>query len=99
MHYKTFPKTVDGSNYPMWEEVMLSEKEEFIEEEKAKRESIKMMRKCIDEAKKLLEDMGMREYQPDILNIALTLFRKRASHVVYWKDNRCKEKFDGKNKK
>jgi len=99
MHYKTFPKTVDGSNYPMWEEVMLSEKEEFIEEEKAKRESIKMMRKCIDEAKKLLEDMGMREYQPDILNIALTLFRKRASHVVYWKDNRCKEKFDRVNKR
>lgn len=99
MHYKTFPRTVDGSSYPVWEEVALSEKEEFIEEQKAKRENIKMMRKCVDEAKKLLEEMGMREYQSDILNIALSLFRKQASHVVYWKDNRCKEKFDGKNKK
>lgn len=99
MHCKTFPRTVDGSNYPVWEEVVLSEKEEFIEEQKAKKENIKLMRKCLDEAKKLLEDMGMREYQSDILGVALALFRKHASHVVYWKDSRCKEKFDRKNKK
>ncbi|MFC1734205.1 hypothetical protein ACFL6I_28205 [candidate division KSB1 bacterium] len=61
--------------------------------------SKKLMRKCIDEAKKLLEEMGFREYQSDILGIALALFRKQSSHIVYWKDNRCKEKFDRKTKK
>jgi len=94
MHYKTFPRAVDGSNYPTWEEITLTEKEEFVEDEKAKRENITLMKQCIDEARKMMEEKGLAEYQTDLINIALSLFRKRASHVVYWKDNRCKEKFD-----
>ncbi|HLC99232.1 MAG TPA: hypothetical protein VJC00_04465 [Candidatus Nanoarchaeia archaeon] len=94
MHYKSFPKTIEGSSYPVWEEFSLTEKEEFIEEQKARRDNISLMRKCIEDAKKLMDGEGMAEYQSDVLGIALSLFRKRASHVVYWKDNRCKEKFD-----
>ena len=94
MHFKTFPRTVDGHSYPVWEEIILSDKEELISEQQAKRENLKLMKRCLDDAKKLLEDMGFREYQSDILGIALTMFRKQASHVVYWKDSRCKEKFD-----
>lgn len=97
MHFKSFPKTIEGSTYPMWEEVTLTEKEEFVEEQKARRENISLMRKCIEDAKKLMEQQGMAEYQSDVLGIALSLFRKRASHVVYWKDRRCKEKFDFRN--
>jgi hypothetical protein len=97
MHFKSFPRTIEGSNAPVWEEIMLTPKEEFVEEQKARRENIGLMRKCIEDAKKLMEQEGMAEYQSDVLGIALTLFRTRASHVVYWKDNRCKEKFDFKN--
>lgn len=97
MHFKSFPRTVEGSSYPLWEEVTLTPKEEFVEEQKARRDNIDLMKKCIEDAKKLMEGQGMAEYQSDVLNIALSLFRKRASHVVYWKDNRCKEKFDFKN--
>ncbi|MFC1753162.1 hypothetical protein ACFL96_07175 [Thermoproteota archaeon] len=99
MHFKSFPKTIEGSTYPQWEEITLTEKEEFIEEQKARRDNISLMRKCIEDAKKLMDNEGMAEYQSDVLGIALTLFRKRSSHVVYWKDRRCKEKFDLKNGK
>lgn len=94
MHFKSFPRTIDGSSYPVWEEITLTPKEEFIEEQKARRDNIDLMNKCVEDAKKFMEEHGLVEYQTDVLNIALTLFRKRASHVVYWKDNRCKEKFD-----
>ena len=94
MHYKTFPKTMMGTTQPIWEEVVLTPKEEFVEEQKARRDYLNVLKICIDDARKIMEEKGMPEYQADIMNIALTLFRKRASHVVYWKDSRCKEKFE-----
>lgn len=97
MHFKSFPKTIEGSSYPTWEEVVLSPKEEFVIEQKARQENISLLRKCVEDAKKLMEDEGFAEYQSDVINMALSLFRKRASHVVYWKDSMCKEKFDMKN--
>ena len=56
MHFKSFPKTIEGSTYPMWEEVILTEKEEFVEEQKARRDNISLMRKCVEDAKKLMEE-------------------------------------------
>ena len=97
MHFKAFPKAVEGSNYPVWDEITLTPKEEFVEEQKARRENIALMKRCVEDAKKMMEKEGMAEYQSDVLGIALALFRKRASHVVYWKDNRCREKFEFKN--
>ncbi len=37
---------------------------------------IQKMKKCIKIAQKLLEDIGCREYQSDILGIALAFYRK-----------------------
>jgi len=36
----------------------------------------------------------LTDYQTDIVNIAISLFEKRASHSVYWKESKAKEKFD-----
>ena len=78
---------------PVWREIDLSHEEEFNEEQKARREYATLMKVCVDDAKRILEEKGMPEYQSDVVNIALTLFRKRASHVTYLKDNKCRDKF------
>jgi hypothetical protein len=91
---KTFPRTVKGSSYPIWEEVSLTTEEESEEEVKARQENIKLMESCIDDARKIMRDKGLKDYQTDIINMAISLFEKRASHSVYWKERRCKNKFD-----
>ena len=91
---KSFPKTIEGSAYPKWEEVFLKDEEERETEQKAKAENTKIMKECIDDAKAILEDRGFKGFKEDILTIAIPLFEKRASHVVYWKESKCKEKFD-----
>ena len=95
---KSFPKTVEGSAYPKWEEVFISEEEEIEIEQKAREEHIKIMQECIDDAKALIEEKGFKGFKEDILKVAVPLFEKRASHNVYWKESRCKEKFDAVNK-
>jgi len=91
---KSFPKTIEGSSYPQWEEVFLTEEEEREEERKCREENIKLMKECIDDAKKIILEKNMKEYQTDIINMAISLFEKRASHSVYWKESKAKEKFD-----
>ncbi len=91
---KSFPKTIEGSSYPQWEEVFLTEEEEKEEERKCREENIKLMKECIDDAKKIIQEKSMKEYQTDIINMAISLFEKRASHSVYWKESKAKEKFD-----
>ena len=91
---KSFPRVVKGSNYPVWEEVFLSDDEEAEVEGKAWDENVGLMKECIEEAKKILLGMGMEEDHEDIVSIAISLFEKRGSHLVYHKEARCKEKFD-----
>ena len=93
---KSFPKTIDGSNYPKWEEVFLNEKEESLIDKKAKQENIELMKECIIDAKKIISESNLKEYQTDIINMAIALFEKRASHSVYHKETFAKEKFDKK---
>ena len=95
---KTFPRTLKGSNYPIWEEVELSDKEEKEIEELSKKENIELMKVCIDKAKDILNEKGMKDYQSDVVNIAGLLFEKVASHSVYHKEKRAKENFDKKFK-
>ncbi len=95
---KSFPKTIEGSTYPRWEEVFLTDEEEQDIERKAREESIKIMKECIDDAKALIEEKGFKGFKEDILKVAVPLFEKRASHTVYWKESKCKEKFDEVNK-
>lgn len=91
---KSFPKTIGGTAYPKWIEVSLTEDEENQIEEDCRQENIRVMQQCIDDAKSLIEQKGFKGFKEDILTVATILFEKRASHVVYWKENKAKEKFD-----
>jgi|TARA_B100002003_G_C13590961_1_gene305610 hypothetical protein len=91
---KSFPKTVDGSAYPKWQEVFLTDEDEREIEQRAREENIKVMQECIDDAKMLIEEKGFKGFKEDILKAAIPLFEKRASHSVYWKERKCKDKFD-----
>jgi len=91
---KSFPRTTDKSAYPVWEEVFLTGEEEQEEGKKCREENIQLMKECIDDAKQLIESKGFKGFKEDILKVAVSLFEKRASHVVYWKERRAKEKFD-----
>ena len=91
---KTFPRTVKGSNFPRWEEVSLTEEEELLEGQKARIQNISLMKKCIDDAKMIFEDKDLKRYQTDLVRTAISLFEKLASHSVYWKERKAKEKFD-----
>ena len=95
---KSFPKTIEGSTYPRWEEVFITDEEEKEIEQKAREENINIMKECIDDAKALIEEKGFKGFKEDILKVAVPLFEKRASHSVYWKESKCKRKFDEVNK-
>ncbi|MBI2499328.1 hypothetical protein HYV88_03745 [Candidatus Woesearchaeota archaeon] len=96
--FKTFPRTLKGGSYPVWEEVVLSDEEEKKAEIQAREENISLMKDCIDEAKKILAEKGFKFYQSDVVNLAISIFDKIASHQVYYKENKAKEKFDEKFK-
>ena len=73
---KSFPRTTDKSAYPKWEEVYLSEEEEALEEKKARDENIKLMQECIRDARKIMKEENLKNYQTDLINIAISLFEK-----------------------
>jgi len=89
---KRYPKHVEGSSYPKWVEVALSDAEEREVEAKARTENIRIFKECVIDAKQIVEESKLAE--KDIVNIARELFDKRASHVVYLKESKTKEKFD-----
>ncbi len=92
---KSFPREVEGSTYPKWEEVKLTENEDKEQEVLARQKNIAIMKECIEDAKNLMIDLeDMKESQSDRVSIAISLFEKRASHEIYWKENKAKEKFD-----
>ncbi len=91
---KRFPRTVKGQSYPEWEEIFLTEEEEKNEEQKSRKENIRLMAECIEDAKKIMENRKLKPFQTDLINMAISLFEKRASHIVYWKEEKAKEKFD-----
>lgn len=93
---KSFPRTSKTSPYPQWEEIVLSNEEEKAEEEKSRIENIRLMEECIDDANKIIKEKGLKDYQTDLINIAIALFEKRASHSIYLKESKAKEKFDEK---
>ena len=47
-----------------------------------------------EDAKAIMQEKGLRDYQTDLISIATALFEKRASHVIYHKESKAKEKFD-----
>ena len=91
---KSFPRTVEGSTYPTWEEIKLTEKEEKEEEVRCRKENISLMKECIEDAKEVMKDKSLKDFQSDLIKVAISLFGKRASHAVYWKESKAKDKFD-----
>ena len=90
---KTFPRTLPGSNYPVWEEIFLTEEEEKQVEENCRRANFLVLDESIGSAKALAIKNGMNNDE-NIVNLAIALFEKRASHEVFWKESKAKEKFD-----
>jgi hypothetical protein len=88
---KSFPRV--GKNFTTWEEVELTEDEENEQEIRAQEENIRLMKECIDQAKALMLDKGMKPYQSDVVEMSVALFEKISSHQIYWKEKRAKEKF------
>ena len=91
---KSFPKQSKTSSYPQWEEIALTDAEESSEEERARKENIKLMKECIDDAASIIREKGLKDYQTDVISMAIALFEKRASHSIYWKESKAKGKFD-----
>lgn len=91
---KSFAKTIEGEKFPKWEEIILSNEEEAKIELEAKEEHIIVMIECIEDAKKILKERRLEWETKDMVGIAVALFEKRASHVIYYKENKAKEKFD-----
>ncbi len=91
---KSFAKTIEGEKFPKWEEIILTNEEETRIESKAREENIDLMSECIEDAKKILKERRLEWETKDMTSIAVALFEKRASHVIYYKENMAKEKFD-----
>ena len=90
---KTFPRTTKESSYPTWEEVYLSDEEEKEVEEKCKREHFAILDECLRDAHAVAIKNAINT-EENVTKLAITLFEKRASHAVFWKANKAKEKFD-----
>jgi hypothetical protein len=95
---KTYPKTSEKSAYPKWIEVSLTDAEEKEQEALCRNENIRIMKECINDAKDIIKERNLKEYQTDEISIATALFEKRSSHVIYWKESKAKEKFDNMEK-
>ena len=95
---KSFPRMTEKSSYPVWEEILLTNDEEKHIEKLANSENINIMKRCFQDAKKLISEENLKTYQKNIVEVAIALFSKNASHSVYWKEAKCKEKFDEKFK-
>lgn len=93
---KAFPERTDKSNYPRWIEILLTDEEEGEIEEKARKENIALMKQCLEDAENILKEKNMKDFQTNIVQIAISLFEKRASHIVYHKERKAKEKFDSR---
>ena len=93
---KSFPKTLPGVSYPVWEEVKLTKEEEKSVEEACKRENQYLLDQALFEAKQLAIKHQINT-ENNVTSLAIALFEKNASHVVFWKENKAKEKFDFKS--
>lgn len=91
---KNFPRQIEGQNYPKWVEVALSKEEESEVEEKARNENLKLLKECLDDAEKIIEEKKMKSFQSDVIALGIALFEKRASHEIYWKENKAKAKLE-----
>ena len=91
---KSFPRRVEGINYPVWEEVVLSSEEEKNVELDNRKENLKIMHTCIKDTELLFDKLGYERKQRDIINVAIALFDKQSSHVAFKKEEYSQDKFN-----
>lgn len=91
---KRFPQERKGSPFANWKEVILTKDEEKKIITKQKEKNIILMQECIEDAKKIFFEKELKNFQSDIISIAIALFEKRSSHLVYWKEEFAKEKLN-----
>lgn len=91
---KAFAKSSDKSVYPKWEEIYLTDDEEKLCEVECRAKNLGVMRQCVDDARELVRDKKLLESQTLITDLAKALFDKRASHEIFFKEKKAKEKFD-----
>lgn len=89
---KSFRQTSDKSAYPKWVEVELNEEEEKDAAKTARQKNVKIMMQSIEDAKLVKQEKGLDS--SDITDVAKSLFDKRASHTVFHKERKAREKFD-----
>ncbi len=95
MNYsKSFPKKSDKSVYPIWEEVELTPEEELQAEKECQKANNDIMKSCLDDARQIVKENRLFESQNAITTIAVSLFDKRASHEVFFKERLAKKKFE-----
>jgi hypothetical protein len=92
---KAFAKQNNG--YPKWEEVRLSDSEEDEIEKQNREDNIELMAECLEDSKKVMKIKGLRAFETNAVAIAIALFEKRASHTVFRKEQRARDKFDSVN--
>jgi len=80
--------------YPTWVEVYLTEEEERAIEQQCRQDNITLMEQCINDARKIIDNQGLKRYQTNLISVAIALFEKIASHNIYLKEAKAKEKFD-----
>ena len=94
---KRFPKTIEGQSYPKWIEISLSYEEELEAEQQARKENIQLYKECIKDAKEIITNTGAKPEDENVLHVASSLFEKRASHTIFYKEQKAKDKFDATN--
>jgi len=90
---KTFPRKIAENAPPIWEEVFLTEEEEKEVEEMCRKTNFRLLDQSLEDAKHLAIKNGINTDEIRT-NLAIALFEKRASHVIFCKDHKAKEKFD-----
>ena len=95
---KSFAKNLPGTRYPEWIEINLTGAEENKVEALAREEHLALMKECLSDAKQILKDEELKDFQTNLVSIAITLFDKRASHVVWHKEEAARIKFEKEHK-
>ncbi|MBW2983086.1 hypothetical protein KY327_02175 [Candidatus Woesearchaeota archaeon] len=91
---KAFPKRSDKSVYPQWEDVSLTPEEEREAEAACRADNNRIMASCLEDAKRLVKEEGLKGFETSVVTVASSLFDKRASHAAFWKEEKAREKFE-----
>lgn len=94
---KSFPTKSQKSVYPNWKEIQLTTEEEKEVELEVRKHNLNLMAECINDAKLITRKSNINFDYSQITDIGIALFEKRASHEIFWKEKKAKEKFDSEN--